>query len=103
MNKKLVTAAVAGAFFLAGCAKSTPVAPTEYPEYYVACYKGDRFVKMDDDCYDDGLTVGPRPSHIKVKVSFKPMPTSRPGMKIPTGTSTGKTSTATGIGSSKRK
>lgn len=80
MNKKLVTAAVAGVVFLAGCAKSAPVDDTEYPEYYVACYRGEKFVKMDDDCHDDGLTVGPRPTHIKVKPSFKPAPTSG-GMK----------------------
>ncbi|HSJ75660.1 MAG TPA: hypothetical protein VK899_05680 [Gemmatimonadales bacterium] len=99
--KKLVTAAAVALIFLAGCAKSTPVDRTEYPEYYVACYKGEKFVKMDDDCHDDGLTVGPRPTWVKVKPSFKPQPTSG-GMKTTgplkpaTGTGTKKTTTTTG-------
>lgn len=98
--KKLVTAAAVALIFLAGCAKSVPVDRTEYPEYYVACYKGDKFVKMDDDCYDDKLTVGPRPTWVKVKPSFKPQPTA--GVRTPStvkaptaGTGTKKAATTT--------
>lgn len=109
MNRKLVTAAAAAVIMsVTGCAKSVPGGDVEYPEYYVACYKGDKFVKMDDDCHDDGLTVGPRPKHVKIKPSFKPQPTTgtnRTTTKPVTGATkkSSSGSSSTGIGSSKKK
>ena len=98
--KKLVTAAAVALIFLAGCAKPIPGSNIEYPEWYVACYRGTTFVKMDDDCADDKLTIGPRPTWVKVKPSFKPQPTA--GVRTPStvtaptaGTSTKKSTTTT--------
>lgn len=58
---------------LVACNDVAVEAPEE-SERMVACYKGDKFVKLDDDCHDDGLTVGPRPTP-KAKIStIKPAP-----------------------------
>lgn len=69
MKRVTVTAVAAGVVLgvalLLACNGSNgsdaPVDDTETVEVGVPCYKGDKFIKWDDDCADDGLTIGPAP------------------------------------------
>lgn len=84
----MVTAALPlmlGLGMLAAC--SEPREIEEIPETYVPCYtKSNEFVKWDDDCHDDGLVVGPRPSPSRSLLPQRPygVKTTAPVRPVPT-------------------